>query len=276
MIQVTTLTSNPYWTGLDNVLLTNQNSEFNFKDKDGITYFCYINYTDVYVLMISNETKFLELTFTTKESLRGTLVNFMKRVWFREKLSDLNISETIDFDIDDFDNFDFDTIIPKMQQFYLNKSLLQEDVIFHEIPETYLIEETIENELKKDWSLLQFISDPTEEMMSIAINQDPYSIKYINNPSEELQLLAIKKNPYSITSIKDFDESLLDKAIHINWNVISLIKNPTEQQIFDAIRQNPTSIQYVEYPTDEMIKLAVELSPFSKLHIPPHRLPKHN
>lgn len=55
--------------------------------------------------------------------------------------------------------------------------------------------------VQENGSLIRCIKEPTDEMISIAIDSNPFSIRFIDNPSELIQVQAVKNNVYSIRAI---------------------------------------------------------------------------
>ena len=60
---------------------------------------------------------------------------------------------------------------------------------------------TLEKQVYNFGDLIQFIHNPSQELVLEVIKKDPLSIRYIQNPSEKVQLAAVKKNSYLIQFI---------------------------------------------------------------------------
>ena len=81
----------------------------------------------------------------------------------------------------------------------------------------------------KGWAI-QFIENPTEEIMLKAVSKDYDSIKYIKNPSEEVQLESINKY----------------------WAAIKFIDNPSLEARRAAVIGNEEAINYINFDLDEL------------------------
>ena len=83
----------------------------------------------------------------------------------------------------------------------------------------------LENQLhavKQDGFAIQFIDNPSEEVMLHAVKQDGWAIQFIHNPSEDVMLHAVKQDGFAIR----------------------FIKNPSEDVMLHAVKQNKEAIQF--------------------------------
>ena len=99
--------------------------------------------------------------------------------------------------------------------------------------------------------------DPTEEM----VKRNYTTIQYVKNPSEKLISIALKQNGHAIQYI---DNDNITEKIQIKflkkegkyW--FQYIKNPTEKAKLYAIKKCAVNIQFIENPTEEMKLLALK------------------
>jgi len=141
----------------------------------------------------------------------------------------------------------------------VNDNKLSDDVvknIFEVWPESQKILETY---LDEDYTLLRFISNPSEELQLKAVKQYGRAIALIKDPSEQVQLEAIETYALSIRYIKSPSEKAQLKAVNKNINAIVDIKEPSEAVQIAAVTQNPKVIKYILHPTDKVYKLSQEL-----------------
>ena len=80
---------------------------------------------------------------------------------------------------------------------FLKKTNCKEENMMME----YSGEEALKKVKQNGWAI-QYINNPTEEMMLEAVKQDGLAIQYIHNPTEEMMLEAVKQNGYAIKYIK--------------------------------------------------------------------------
>jgi len=95
------------------------------------------------------------------------------------------------------------------------------------------------------WINLEYIKNPTDTIIKLAINQAGWAIKYVNNPSEELQLLAVRKNYDSIKFIKEPCESVQEEAVKISYDALRYINSPTHTAELIAIKKDERAIRLI-------------------------------
>lgn len=143
MIQITTLTSNPEWTGLDDVLLARSNSIFSFLWKEWLKYQISIiynsktNYSITILGWKDNKKYTLPETFSSKAKVREILISLLNQFWFKgtnntpspfnSELNNIPSSNNDDFD-DEKDWIPLSTFSP----IYLdnNRNNIQQNLFF--------------------------------------------------------------------------------------------------------------------------------------------------
>ena len=106
---------------------------------------------------------------------------------------------------------------------------------------------------------ISIISNPSEELCLIAINENSTSYFHIENPSDEVTKTAVTKNPSIIDHLKDRKEEF---AIYVySKDVLSAskfsIKGFSRETIMKMIEIDPYVFQYAEEPDEEMSIFAV-------------------
>lgn len=104
---------------------------------------------------------------------------------------------------------------------------------------------------------LEFIVNPSEEVIKKALYMFPRSIQYLDDPSEEYQLTAINNDFSVFQFIKNPTENVVEQAIYDRPSNIQYIPNPTEKHMDIAVRKRPESIKYIKNPTEKIQLLAV-------------------
>ena len=99
----------------------------------------------------------------------------------------------------------------------------------------FRVKDIVDNEVKENPSLIQYITNPPKELQVLAVSKDLSSIQYIKNPSEHLQKLVITKNPSSIQYITEPTEYIQVLAVSKDLSSIQYIKNPTLKTLLAAI-----------------------------------------
>lgn len=137
---------------------------------------------------------------------------------------------------------------------------------------------------------LEFIVNPSENVILTSLSTYPRSIQYLDNPSEEQQLKVIDYDASSFQFIKSPTEKVIKKALYMRPSNIQYVSNPTEEQMIlaagtraesikfiknppesvqlAAVSQDGESIQYIQDPTEQVEITAVKTNPIAIKHIP--------
>lgn len=75
------------------------------------------------------------------------------------------------------------------------------------------LEEKQLEEIKEYPFSIQYMNNPSEDILLEAVRRFPNLIQYINNPSERVQLEAIKYNLFAIKQIHNPSDKVLQEAI---------------------------------------------------------------
>lgn len=136
-------------------------------------------------------------------------------------------------------------------------------------------------------NMLKYISDQTEEMCRIAVQNQPFAIrfakiqtpeicleavkncglllKYVENQTEEMCIAAIQSEEYSIFHIKEQTEKiclmLVKQAVHIN--IMEHIIDQTEEICLEAVRHYENALKYIRIQTEKICLEAVKYHPFA-------------
>ena len=94
--------------------------------------------------------------------------------------------------------------------------------------------------------ILDYIKNPTDKVIKLAINQAGWAIQYVKNPSEELQLLAVRKNYDSLKYIENPSEKVQLEAIKISYESLRYLKSPSLNCQIMAIKNNESAIQFIK------------------------------
>ena len=146
-----------------------------------------------------------------------------------------------------------------------------------------LLMENMRDRVLENPDSIQYMNNPPEEIIKIAIRQDVNVIKHIKNPSSEIIKLAKEiapkqmKNYYKAKNNRYIQVRIGDKRdnnklkLLSNEGVIELlnnkgdwlqfIKNQTEEMVLAAITNKFESIQYVNNISLDVLKKLVELYP---------------
>ena len=109
-------------------------------------------------------------------------------------------------------------------------------------------EQTYMRVIDKDWGLLCFIDNQTEELCKCAIKKsDGRALKYVKNQTDDICKFAIDTNPFSIEHVEVQTEDLCLYVVERDPYTIRYIRNPTLRVCEFAIERakKNTSI-YVE------------------------------
>ena len=123
-----------------------------------------------------------------------------------------------------------------------------------EIPEPFLI-----RGVRNKPEILQYIKNPSEEVVLTALYFSPDVIKFVENPSDNLKNLAVSREPETIKYINNPSEELIFFAVSRAPEVIKYVKNPSEELQIEAIRRNPKVINFISHPTKKIQKLAFDI-----------------
>ena len=103
----------------------------------------------------------------------------------------------------------------------------------------------------------------SENEYLLAVEQDPNAIQFIPNPTNEMISKAIEGNPYIIQHIDQTDEHSL-KAVTIDGMTLKFVRNKTFDICMAAIESNPYAIQYVNPNINSYVSLckkAISINP---------------
>jgi len=84
--------------------------------------------------------------------------------------------------------------------------------------------------IENDGTILSMITNQSDNLCKLAVNQSPYDIEYIKNQKKEICEIAINKNPFVIDLIK---EQTIDLCL------LALEKTKTDQLLYTFVRIVP-------------------------------------
>jgi len=121
-----------------------------------------------------------------------------------------------------------------------------------------LREDKILRYLQKDHTILSIITNQTEPMWQIAIKINPYLIQYVKNPTKELLKQAIRKEAEVLRFVNNQTEDLCRFAINQNALVIRYVKNQTKELCKLAIERDCFSIKHIQEQTVDLCIYALK------------------
>lgn len=104
---------------------------------------------------------------------------------------------------------------------------------------------------------LEFIVNPSENVIKTSLSTFPRSIQYLDNPSEEQQLKVIDYDASSFQFIKSPTEKVIKKALYMRPSNIQYVSNPTEEQMILAAGMRAESIKFIKNPPESVQLAAV-------------------
>lgn len=117
-------------------------------------------------------------------------------------------------------------------------------------------------------SCIEYITNPTNEMMELVIDLSPYNIRYIKNPSLEMSIKAIKYSPYLISYINNLDDEILMKLVKIDPDIIKHLDHVPDDIVITAIMMKPSLIRNIKYMTQPLVDYAFSMDIDSIAYIP--------
>lgn len=134
-------------------------------------------------------------------------------------------------------------------------TLGKEGIGLQYIAKSYLLPEVAEYAIQLDWRNLQYVKNPTDELIYKAYRQNARALMYVLELSDNIKTQCIYENPTSIKWIKnqELDDQMF--AVGVNPNVLRHIHNPLDQDVVIAAVFNPdfyslenVSEQYRTFP----------------------------
>lgn len=137
---------------------------------------------------------------------------------------------------------------------------------------------------------IQYIREPTDELIRLAVTLDPLCIQFIDKPSEELCKLALKGNPFSIANMTQTPElcmyaveldvravCAIDHVAPEVWKYVlerdvelfKFIKEQTPDMCMYAVTHSPDALQFVDEQTVELCVAAVTAFPSAGQYVAP-------
>lgn len=139
-------------------------------------------------------------------------------------------------------------------------------------------------EIIQEWPEAIRLVDQTEELIYIALEHDPNVIQYIKDPTNEMIMSVIGKTPYVLVKLSsshpDYNE-ICEKTIAKWPRSISYVTNPpyemlrsvvkshqhillihySEELAWEALRDDTRNIRYIEIATNEMLEYVCDTNP---------------
>lgn len=119
----------------------------------------------------------------------------------------------------------------------------------------------IENHIQQYPKLLQFIDNPSDDIIIAAVRKDPLVIEYVDNPSERVQFAAVHGSPYAIQAMRNPTDKVLIRTINDHPSVFELIDRPSENVQLAAVRIDPSNLQFISEPSKDVVIAAMILDP---------------
>ncbi|MDU1674231.1 MAG: hypothetical protein E6831_10335, partial [Veillonella sp.] len=113
-------------------------------------------------------------------------------------------------------------------------------------------EELLKALVEKDWAVLEYISDPSDTLIQSALAQSGWAIRYIANPSEELQLEAVKANYDALQYIKAPSEAVQLQAVQESYLALRYIDEPSVAVLEAAVKQDPQAMRQITNLTKDL------------------------
>ena len=123
---------------------------------------------------------------------------------------------------------------------------------------------------------IEYLENPTEAAQIAAVKNSAVALGFIKNPSEEVQLAAVRNHSMSLATLfaKGIDpsEDVLTSAIMLNpvnaiYNMRDYDVPISEELKMMAVNINGRSIQYMYNPSEELQLAAIKNSPYALTYI---------
>ncbi len=113
--------------------------------------------------------------------------------------------------------------------------------------------------VEQDWINIKDIKDPPEEVQIRAIRKHKWAlaIGYISNPTERIQLIAVNQYGRSLRLIKNPSLAVQLAAVRKDGTAIQFVDNPSEELQLEAVKQNGGAIKYLNSPSQAVQLAAV-------------------
>lgn len=151
-----------------------------------------------------------------------------------------------------------------------NVQMQQDEYLFwasETTPEPEELEKVNSRMVSLKANALEFIINPSEEVIKKALYNYPRSIQYLDNPTEEQQLTSINNDPSTFQFINNPSERVIEEALYIRPSNIQYIPNPTEKQMIIAVNARAESIKHIKNPPESVQLVAVTQDGLSIQHI---------
>lgn len=136
----------------------------------------------------------------------------------------------------------------------------------------YITTNNLEKQIVSNPNSILKIDNPDEDLILMAVTQDPYLIGKIKNPPISAQIEAITQNPSLLKPLisnirKNPVMEVQKKAISVEPSSIKFLKNPDEQIQLFAVGIKSSSIEHIDKPTEKVQISAIEDNPVNLLKI---------
>lgn len=103
--------------------------------------------------------------------------------------------------------------------------------------EKYKTEKEKLDAVKKDYTEIRYIHNPSEEVQLMAVNDIfDMAIHFIKNPIDKVKKVSVEKNPKTIKYIKNPSTEIKLIAIKRDISLIEYINNPSKETIEYVVR----------------------------------------
>ncbi len=146
----------------------------------------------------------------------------------------------------------------------------------HHNPKNLVFLKQEENFLKKALSqnglALEFVSNPTAEMIDVAIERNPDSLKFVAAQTREMCLVAVRKYGPSLEYVKQQTQEICIEAVREAGIALEHVREQTPAICMAALEHDGMSLRFVRNPTHEMYLAAVTNDGAAVQFIAPERI----
>lgn len=125
------------------------------------------------------------------------------------------------------------------------------------IHSAFLTRRVINQALTLDGLLLGNITNPTHEMLELAVEQNGLAIKFINNPTDIVIQKALRSTGDAIQYIFNPTGEYKNIAVTTTPTAIQFIRLPTRDMQIKAVSKDVTAISYIGHIVPEVFDIAV-------------------
>ena len=122
----------------------------------------------------------------------------------------------------------------------------------------------------KSWANLEYIHNPSRELITTALSYSGWAIKYVRDPDEALQLEAVKKNFDAVKYIDNPSQEIQEAAAAQSYAALRYIDDPVFSAEALAVKNDEQALRFIKNLTTEKFISLFKINSLILKYMPPN------